>query len=75
MPPRIDSTERPVIVSYTLLPSQKDWLEKRATALSQANDMHISASTIVRYLIDNYRKSITQDATRGPLVDEPNKEA
>lgn len=54
MPTRIDPNERPVIVSYTILPSQKAYLEQRAVELSNHHGQHVSASTIIRYLIDQY---------------------
>jgi hypothetical protein len=54
MPTRIDPNERPVIVSFTILPSQKAYLEQRATELSNHHGQHVSSSTIIRYLIDQY---------------------
>jgi hypothetical protein len=62
MPARIDENERPVIVSYTLLPSQKEFLEKRAQALSYTHGQHISASTLIRYMIDSYRNTVENQA-------------
>jgi len=58
MPSRIDPNERPVIVSYTILPSQKTFLEQRAVELSTIHNQNISASTIIRHLIDEYTMQV-----------------
>jgi hypothetical protein len=58
MPPRINDTERPIIVSYTILPSQKQWLDHRARVLSLQHGQHISVSTILRDLIERYKQRV-----------------
>lgn len=62
MPARLDPTERPVIASITILPSQKEWLERRARQLSLAHNQHISVSTILRMLIDQYADVVKESS-------------
>lgn len=58
MPARIDLDERPIITSFTILPSHKELLDNRARELSYRHGKHISASTILRELIDGYRQRL-----------------
>ena len=59
MPAKIENG-RPVIASFTILPEQKQWLEQRARALSLKKNMHISSSTLIRMLIDQYAEVVQQ---------------
>lgn len=63
MPARLNQDERPVIASITILPSQKEWLERRARQLSFAHNQHVSVSTILRMLIDQYVDAVKESDT------------
>jgi hypothetical protein len=69
MPARLQTDERPVIASITILPTQKTWLENRARRLSLRYGKHISVSTIIRTLIDNYavEAEAEAEANEAPL--------
>jgi hypothetical protein len=69
MPARIDTNERPVIASITILPSQKQFLETRARELSLIHNQHISVSTILRNLIDTYHNQVALLKSTGDEVD------
>lgn len=62
MPARLPNNERPVIASITILPAQKLWLETRARLLSLRHGQHISVSTILRTLIDNYASQVQNES-------------
>ena len=69
MPAKIENG-RPVIASFTILPEQKQWLEHRARSLSLKKNTHISASTLIRMLIDQYAEVVRQHDEQPTRIQE-----
>lgn len=61
MPPRLDENEKSVVASFTVLPQHKQFLDDRARQLSLRLNVFVSASTIVRTLIEQYIEKVTND--------------